>query len=465
MNITFETNILRFMAKAKVAFFCKNCGHNSPKWVGKCPSCGEWNTFEEEVIHKPTATNAKLDTYVKSYSKPVPTLIQEVSTEESPRYITLDDELNRVLGGGIVPGSVVLIGGHPGIGKSTLMLQIAMQYQGTILYVSGEESEEQIKLRAERLSGNNTACYIYTETNVSELLNAATKIDPALIVIDSIQTLASPYIDSPAGSISQIKECTAELQRYAKESGIPIFIIGHITKDGTIAGPKLLEHMVDVVLQFEGEQNNYFRILRTIKNRFGSTDELGIYQMNTDGLQGVPNPSDRLINQYDEEMSGTAIACIVEGMRPILIETQALVTNSVYGNPQRTCTGYDAKRLSMILAVLEKRCGMPFGMKDVFLNIVGGLKVNDPAIDLAIVMALASSFQDIPIGRKLCFAGEIGLTGEVRSVPRVEQRIKEAQRLGFTDVFVSAPQNLTNQNLMKVHNIPRVEILLEHLLS
>ena len=452
------------MAKVKVEFFCSNCGHNAPKWMGKCPSCGEWNTFTEEVVKKPTQLEQRESEWKMGKVKAYPIAIGDVQSGNTTRRDTKNQEFNRVLGGGIVPGSVILLGGQPGIGKSTLLLQIALTFGGKILYVSGEESEEQIKLRADRLAFKNDACFLYTETNISEILAQTGKLQPDLLIIDSIQTVVSSYIDSPAGSISQVKECTGELQRFAKETGIPIIIIGHITKEGSIAGPKLLEHIVDVVVQFEGDSNNIFRILRTIKNRFGSTDELGIYQMSSNGLEEVPNPSERLMENHQDEISGTAIAAVVEGQRPIYIETQALVTNCVFGTPQRSANGYDYKRMSMILAVLEKRCKLPFGSKDVYLNIVGGLKIVDPGIDLAIVAALISSLQDISIGRKIAFAAEIGLTGEIRSVPRIEQRILEADRLGFEDMYVAASSKLGNiKTGVRIHKLSRLEELFERI--
>jgi DNA repair protein RadA/Sms len=432
--------------------------------MGKCPSCGEWNSFTEEVIKKPTQQELRENEWKGSKDKSKPILIENVISGHTTRKDSRNQEFNRVLGGGIVPGSVILLGGQPGIGKSTLLLQIALTFDGKILYVSGEESEEQIKLRADRLSSKNDQCYLYTETNISEILNQTAQMKPDLLIIDSIQTVASSYIDSPAGSISQVKECTGELQRFAKESGIPVMIIGHITKEGSIAGPKLLEHIVDVVIQFEGDSNNIFRILRTIKNRFGSTDELGIFQMSSNGLEEVPNPSERLMENHLEEISGTAIAAVVEGQRPVYIETQALVTNSVFGTPQRSANGYDYKRMSMILAVLEKRCNLPFGTKDVYLNIVGGLKILDPGIDLAIVAALISSLQDIPIGRKIAFAAEIGLTGEIRSVPRIEQRILEADRLGFEDIYIAGSSKIGNiKTGVRIHKLSRLEDLFERI--
>lgn len=432
--------------------------------MGKCPSCGEWNSFTEEVIKKPTQQELRETEWKASKQKSKPILIEEVESGHTTRKDTRNQEFNRVLGGGIVPGSVILLGGQPGIGKSTLLLQIALTFGGKILYVSGEESEEQIKLRADRLSFKNEHCYLYTETNISDILNQAGKMHPDLLIIDSIQTMASSYIDSPAGSISQVKECTGELQRFAKETGIPVIIIGHITKEGSIAGPKLLEHIVDVVIQFEGDSNNLFRILRTIKNRFGSTDELGIFQMSSNGLEEVPNPSEMLMESHLHDISGTAIAAIVEGQRPVYIETQALVANCVFGTPQRSANGYDYKRMAMILAVLEKRCNLPFGAKDVYLNVVGGLKILDPGIDLAIVAALISSLQDIPIGRKIAFAAEIGLTGEIRSVPRIEQRILEADRLGFEEIYVASSSKIGNiKTSVRIHKLSKLEELFERI--
>ena len=432
--------------------------------MGKCPSCGEWNSFSEEVVKKPSPQEVRENEWKANKQKSVPVLLEEVKSGHTTRQDTRNEEFNRVLGGGIVPGSVILLGGQPGIGKSTLLLQIALTFSGKILYVSGEESEEQIKLRADRLTYRNESCYLYTETNISEVLSQTGKMQPDLLIIDSIQTIVSSYIDSPAGSISQVRECTGELQRFAKETGIPVIIIGHITKEGSIAGPKLLEHIVDVVIQFEGDSNNIFRILRTIKNRFGSTDEIGIFQMSANGLEEVPNPSERLMENHPEEISGTAIAAIVEGQRPLYIETQALVTNCVFGTPQRSANGYDYKRMSMILAVLEKRCNLPFGTKDVYLNVVGGLKTDDPGIDLAIVVALISSLQDISIGRKIAFAAEIGLTGEIRSVPRIEQRIMEADRLGFEEIYVAGASKTSSiKTSVKIHKLSKLEELFERI--
>lgn len=429
------------MAKVKKIFVCSECGATSPKWVGKCPSCEQWNTYHEDVIVRETAKEAARKSWKpqatggKSGPRPIP--LPKIEARKTERLVTPDGELNRVLGGGIVPGSLVLIGGQPGIGKSTLMLQVAMGIPTKILYVSGEESEEQIKMRADRLTNKQSDCYILTETNVARITSLAEELQPDLLIIDSIQTLAAPYIDSMPGSVSQVRESAGELQRFAKNMHIPVFIIGHITKDGSIAGPKLLEHIVDAVLQFEGDRNYTYRILRTIKNRFGSTDEMGIYEMQPDGLREVANPSELLLSQKDDDLSGSAIAATMEGMRPMLIETQALVSTAVYGTPQRSATGFDLRRLSMLLAVLEKRGGFPFGQNDVFLNIAGGIRVDDPAIDLAIVASLISSLEDIAIPTDVCLAGEVGLSGEIRAVNRAEQRIQEADRLGFRHIFVS----------------------------
>jgi DNA repair protein RadA/Sms len=430
------------MAKPRTIFFCSNCGASSPKWLGKCPHCNEWNTYQEELIQKETSAEEKRRSWAPANAfgrpeapKAVP--LQHIKTGNTLRLITPDDELNRVLGGGIVPGSLVLIGGQPGIGKSTLMLQVAMQTPAKILYVSGEESEEQIKMRADRVGDFKSECYILTETNTTKVLQQAQELQPQLMVIDSIQTMNTPHLDSAPGGIAQIRECAGELLRFAKETNIPIFLIGHINKEGEIAGPKLLEHIVDCVLQFEGDRHNTYRILRTLKNRFGSTDEMGIYEMQSAGLRQVSNPSELLLSQKDEELSGCAVAATMEGMRPMLIETQALVSKAVFGTPQRSATGFDMRRLSMLLAVLEKRCGYFFSINDVFLNLAGGIRVEDPAIDLAIVVSLISSLMDVSIPSDVCFAGEVGLSGEIRAVQRIEQRIAEADRLGFKEIYVS----------------------------
>lgn len=428
------------MSKIKTAFFCQNCGYESAKWLGKCPSCQQWNTFVEELIEKDVKKSGSPDwkDYNKNGSTKKTIALHEIKTADNPRIITDDTELNRVLGGGIVPGSIVLIAGEPGIGKSTLFLQMGLQLKNfTTLYISGEESEQQIKMRAERLGLENDNFYLLTETSTQVIFQEVKKLQPDLVIVDSIQTIESPYIDSSSGSVSQIRECAAEFQQFAKETHTPVFLIGHITKDGTIAGPKLLEHMVDTVLQFEGDRNYAFRILRTLKNRFGSSSELGIYQMNSTGMQMVSNPSEILITQKEEHLSGISIAATVEGQRPLLIEVQALVTQSIYGTPQRTVTGFDLRRLQLLLAVLEKRGGFHFGVKDVFLNIAGGLKVEDPSIDLAVLSSLLSSFEDVPISHNICFAGEVGLSGEIRAVNRIEQRIAEAEKLGFNKIIVS----------------------------
>lgn len=431
------------MAKARTIFFCSNCGASSPKWLGKCPHCGEWNTYQEELIQKETAIEEKRRSWAPSAGpggkaeSPRAIPLRQIQTGTTQRTPTHDGELNRVLGGGIVPGSLVLIGGQPGIGKSTLLLQVAMQLPAKILYVSGEESEEQIKMRADRIGDFRSECYILTETNTSKVLAQANDLQPQLLIVDSIQTLSSPHIESTPGSISQVRECAGELLRFAKETNIPVFLIGHINKEGEIAGPKLLEHIVDCVLQFEGDRHNAYRILRTLKNRFGSTDEMGIYEMRGSGLREVTNPSELLLSQKDDDLSGCAVAATMEGMRPMLIETQALVSKAVYGTPQRSATGFDMRRLSMLLAVLEKRCGYFFSMNDVFLNLAGGIRVDDPAIDLGIVAALISSLMDVSIPHNVCFAGEVGLSGEIRAVSRVEQRIAEADRLGFKEIYIS----------------------------
>jgi DNA repair protein RadA/Sms len=451
------------LSTVKKIYACTSCGATSPKWVGKCPSCGEWNTIVEEVIQKESKREERQKIWKGSKpDAPKPTPLNLIKSGTTFRIDTPDGELNRVLGGGIVPGSLILIGGQPGIGKSTLMLQLTLGVHARVLYVSGEESEEQIKMRADRVAEKHSDCYILTETNTSKIFQHAQNIEPDIIIIDSIQTLAASHIDSTPGSISQVRETAGELQRFAKETNIPIFIIGHITKEGSIAGPKLLEHIVDVVLQFEGDQNYTYRILRTLKNRFGSTDEMGIYEMQSSGLRQVSNPSELLISQKDDDLSGSAICSTIEGQRPILIETQALVTRAVYGTPQRSATGFDLRRLSMLLAVLEKRCGFPFAMNDVFLNIAGGIRVDDPAIDLAIVAALISSLQDVSIPHDTCFAGEVGLSGEIRAVNRIEQRIQEADRLGFKEIFISKYniKGLDNQRYkMKIKTIGKVEEL------
>ena len=423
------------MAKVKTAFFCSSCGAQQSKWMGKCPACGEWNTLVEEVILR----EEKRSGYARpNDQRPGPKKISDVTFEHEQRINTRDAELNRVLGGGLVAGSLVLIGGEPGIGKSTLMLQVALKCTSLkILYISGEESDQQLRMRAERLGIENENCFVLTETNTQAIFQHLEQIQPGIVIIDSIQTLQTDSIESSAGSISQIKECAGEMQKYSKITHVPVFLIGHITKDGSLAGPKILEHMVDTVLQFEGDRNYGYRILRSLKNRFGSTSELGIYEMHDAGMREVSNPSEILLSQHDEKVSGIAIAAMVEGMRPMLIETQALVSTAVYGTPQRSTTGFNVRRLNMLLAVLEKRSGFRLGHKDVFLNIAGGIEVDDPAIDLAIVAAILSSNQDEHIDTKTCFAAEVGLSGEIRPINRIEQRVSEAEKLGFERIFIS----------------------------
>ncbi len=437
------------MAKVKSAFFCQNCGYETPKWLGKCPSCNNWNTFVEELVEKNLPGN--IVAFSKSGRTSKPTAINEIKSVEQPRFALDDDEMNRVLGGGVVLGSLVLFGGEPGIGKSTLMLQIAVGNNNlNVLYVSGEESEQQIKMRAERIGVKNPNCFILSETNIQNIFTQAEEIQPQLLVIDSIQTLYSSDIESSPGSISQVRECTAQLLRYAKTSNVPVFLIGHITKEGSLAGPKVLEHMVDTVLQFEGDRNHVYRLLRGIKNRFGSTNELGIYEMVGSGLRQVDDPTDILITNADNSLSGIAIGATMEGMRSMLIEVQALVSTAAYGTPQRSSTGFDAKRLNMLLAVMEKRCGFKLGAKDVFLNIAGGIKVDDPALDLAVVAAVLSSNADLPINNKLALAAEVGLSGEVRPVNRVDQRIYEAEKIGFEKIIISKYSKGIDQKNFKI---------------
>ena len=426
------------MAKAKTVFVCQSCGSQSPQWLGRCPSCGEWNSYVEEVQTKEEKAGVVPKSPEKT-GKPQP--IKEINLKQEPRIPIPDVELHRVLGGGLVPGSITLIGGEPGIGKSTLLLQIALRLpEFKVLYISGEESEQQIRLRAERIGIPEADVYILTETSTENIFRQIEVLKPGLVIVDSIQTLHTPMIESSPGSISQIRECTSELMRFAKESNTPVFLIGHITKEGNLAGPKVLEHMVDTVLQFEGDRHHLYRLLRAAKNRFGSTNELGIYEMRGTGLREVPNPSELLVSNQDPSLSGIAIAAMVEGMRPMLIETQALVSTAAYGTPQRTSTGFDLRRLNMLLAVLEKRCGFRLGSSDVFLNMAGGIKVDDPAIDLAVVCAILSSAEDLAVPPEICFAGEVGLSGEIRPVGRIEQRIGEAEKLGFKKIFVAGQQ-------------------------
>jgi len=421
--------------KIKSVFFCQECGAQSPKWIGKCPSCGSWNTYLEENVQ---VSSNKGATIVQNKERSKPKLLSGINLNEQIRIDTGNNEFNRVLGGGLVPGTIILLGGEPGIGKSTLALQIALRARNLkTLYISGEESEQQIKLRALRIDENSQNCLILNEHLLENVIFHAKEIMPDLLVIDSIQTMQIEKLDSSPGSVSQIRECTSELLKFAKTYSVPTLLIGHITKDGSLAGPKLLEHMVDTVLQFEGDRNHIYRIVRAIKNRFGSTSELGIFEMQQDGLREVSNPSELLLSHNDLEMSGVAISASVEGIRPFLIEVQALVSSAVYGTPQRSSTGFDLRRLNMLLAVLEKRAGFRLAQKDVFLNIAGGIKVDDPAIDLAVICAILSSDQDLSIDKTKCFAGEIGLSGEIRPVTRIEQRISEAEKLGFKEIFIS----------------------------
>jgi DNA repair protein RadA/Sms len=456
------------MAKIKTSFFCQNCGAQSAKWIGRCPACGEWNTYVEEVLQRDevsTPGNWKASTSLQVAAKP--RAIAEIRYQEEARVATSDQELNRVLGGGIVPGSMVLIGGEPGIGKSTLMLQIALSLKNhRVLYISGEESEQQIKMRAERLGVQHPNCFILTETGTQNIFKQIEQLQPELLIVDSIQTLHSAFIESGAGSISQVRECTAELLKFAKESGTPVFLIGHITKEGNLAGPKILEHMVDTVLQFEGDRHMTYRILRTTKNRFGSTSELGIYEMHSSGLREVNNPSEILLSQREENFSGITIGATLEGNRPLLIEVQSLVSPATYGTPQRSSTGFDAKRLNMLLAVLEKRSGFKLGTQDVFLNIAGGLKIEDPAIDLAVCASILSSFEDMAIPGTTCFAAEVGLSGEIRAVNRIDQRISEAEKLGFQEIYISK-FNMKGTDVrrygIRIHAVSKLEEVLSGL--
>jgi DNA repair protein RadA/Sms len=421
------------MAKVKTSYFCQSCGTETSKWMGKCPGCNDWNTLVEEVIQREKKGGFSVPG--KSSS---PKVLSEITLQSHPRIPMKDPEFHRVLGNGLTPGSLTLIGGEPGIGKSTLLLQIALEQTGVkTLYISGEESEQQIKMRADRIGVSHDNCYVLSETAIAVIFKQIALVQPEFVVIDSIQTLYAEEIESTPGSISQIRECTAQLLKYAKETGVPVVLIGHITKDGAIAGPKVLEHMVDTVLQFEGDRNHVYRLLRSVKNRFGSTNEIGIYQMEGSGLRPVENPSEILISNTDENLSGVAIAATQEGMRPMLVEVQALVSTAAYGTPQRSSTGFDLRRLNMLLAVLEKRCGFRLSIKDVFLNITGGVRVDDPAIDLAVVSAVLSSNEDVPVKPNVCLAAEVGLSGEIRPVPRVDQRILEAEKLGYDAIVVS----------------------------
>lgn len=450
------------MAKVKTTFFCQSCGAQFAKWQGQCTSCKSWNTITEELVQKPEKKDWKTGVQSAPNRVSKPLKISEIDTTKTVRMDTADGELNRVLGGGIVPGSLTLLGGEPGIGKSTLMLQISLKLPYKTLYVSGEESQKQIKLRAERIQPLNDSCYILTETKTQHIFKQIEALQPDVVIIDSIQTLQSDYLEASAGSVSQIKECTSELIKFAKETATPVILIGHITKDGSIAGPKILEHMVDTVLQFEGDRNHVFRILRAHKNRFGSTHEMGIYEMLGSGLREVTNPSEILISKKDEALSGNAIAVTLEGVRPLLIEVQALVSTAVYGTPQRSATGFNAKRLNMLLAVLEKRAGFRLGAKDVFLNITGGINVDDPAIDLAVVAAILSSNDDEALAKNVCFAGEVGLSGEIRPVQRVDQRILEAEKLGYEIIFISKHNKIGLKNTtIKVQLLTKIEDLVQ----
>ena len=454
------------MAKVKTAYYCQNCGAQYSKWQGRCNSCGDWNTIVEEIVEKPVKKDwtSSAKTEAKRAAKPL--RLNEIETAPQYRWKTGNNELDRVLGGGLVPGSLTLLGGEPGIGKSTLSLQISLSFPYKVLYVSGEESQQQIKMRAERIDPNSTNCYILTETKTQNIFRQIEEVSPEVVIIDSIQTLHSDYIESAPGSISQIRETTSELIKFAKESNVPVILIGHITKEGSIAGPKVLEHMVDTVLQFEGDRNHVYRILRSHKNRFGSTHELGIYEMQGSGLREVNNPSEILISKNDEDLSGTAIASTLEGMRPLMIEIQALVSTAVYGTPQRSTTGYNAKRLNMLLAVLEKRAGFKLGAKDVFLNITGGISVDDPAIDLAVVAAILSSNEDISIEKDSCFAAEVGLAGEIRPVTRVDQRILEAEKLGFARIMISKQSKLPKASYnIQVIKVSKIEDVVSQLFA
>ena len=450
------------MNKVKTSFFCQNCGTQHSKWQGQCHSCKEWNTLSEEVIEKSTKKVWKSFQKINEVIKPLK--IDQIDFKQESRINTGDQELDRVLGGGIIPGALMLLGGEPGIGKSTLLLQIAMRINLKVLYVSGEESQRQIKIRSNRINESSNDCYILSETKTQNIFSQIETLNPDLVIIDSVQTLNTDRIENSPGSISQIKECTAEFISFAKESNVPVFLIGHITKDGQIAGPKILEHMVDVVLHFEGDRNHIYRILRTKKNRYGATSEIGIYEMQSQGLSTVNNPSELLISEKDEKLSGHAIAATIEGVRPLMIEIQALVSSAVYGTPQRTSTGYNTKRLNMLLAVLEKRAGFTLGSKDVFINITGGISIDDPAIDLAVIVSILSSYHDIEVSEKYCFAAEIGLSGEIRPVPKVEHRIQEAAKLGYESVFISKFSKIDTQNLqIKVIPISKIQDLVSHL--
>ncbi len=452
------------MAKTKSVYVCQSCGVDSPKWIGRCPSCNEWNTYSEEIVSR-----AEKKGIHRAASPSSPELISEISLQNEPRLNTHSPEFNRILGGGIVPGSVILIGGEPGIGKSTLVLQIAMHmHHVKTLYISGEESSRQIKLRADRIGSDKGDCYILCETGLEAIHTNLNNIKPGLVIIDSIQTLQSDNIDSPAGSISQIRDCAAGLLRYAKETATPVILIGHITKEGALAGPKVLEHIVDVVLQFEGDHNHFYRVLRALKNRFGSTSEIGLYEMQENGLREVDNPSEILITNHDKDISGVAVSAMVDGMRPFLIEIQALVSTAAYGTPQRSSTGFDLRRLGMLLAVLEKKAGFRLSTKDVFLNVAGGIKVLDPATDLAVIAAILSSDTDLPVPQDICLAGEVGLSGEIRPVGRLPQRIAEAEKMGYKKIVVSSfskKEGLNKTGNIEILQAGKVEQLIRMILK
>ena len=447
--------------KIKKGFFCKNCGAEHNQWQGQCKICKEWNTVTEEVIHKNISKDWKTNNLTQAIK---PIRMDKIGLKETSRVKTGDDEFDRVLGGGVVPGGVVLLGGEPGIGKSTLLLQIALQINNKVLYISGEESQQQIKSRAKRMGLSEESCYVLCETNIQLIFLQIQSLTPDIIIVDSIQTLHDSDVDNAAGSITQIRSVASELISFAKSTNIPVILIGHITKDGTIAGPKILEHMVDTVIQFEGDRNHVYRILRVQKNRFGATSEIGIYEMIQKGLRQVKNPSEVLISEKEETLSGHAIAATIEGIRPLMIEVQALVSTAVYGTPQRSCTGFNSKRLNMLLAVLEKRAGFNLVSKDVFINITGGISVVDPAMDLAVIAAILSSCHDIPISQKLCFASEIGLSGELRPISKTNQRIQEAEKLGFEGIFISSYTKFSSQqNKIKLHQLSKVESLVNFL--
>lgn len=451
------------MAKTRTQFICQNCGQTSPQWLGKCSSCGEWNTFVEEIVSKNQPVPFKKS---QGTGTAKATQINKVEFKKEQKSVLKDKELERVLGGGLVAGSLILFGGEPGIGKSTLLLQLAVQQNFKVLYVTGEESEGQVKMRAERIGIENEECYLLTETSAQKILKQADEIQPNILIIDSIQTVHHEELESTPGSVSQIRECAGEFLQFAKQTGTPVFLIGHITKEGSLAGPKVLEHMVDTVLHFEGDRNHVYRLLRTVKNRFGSTNELGIYEMTGEGLKIVENPSEVMMGQSDEGLSGTAIGASIEGLRPLLIEVQALVSTAAYGTPQRSATGFDLRRLNMLLAVLEKRCGFRLGAKDVFLNITGGFKVNDPSIDLAVVSAIMSSNADIPISKKICLCAEVGLSGEIRPVQRINERIKEAEKLGMEAIIVSKYSVIEHTpKSVKIHKAAKIEEIIKILFA